>query len=200
MYEWDKLSLQQRKREVAARKERRFPWHRPQHLKGAGWYHISAACYGHHDVIGSSESRMNGFTDELLRAIDLAFGDDALAAWCVLPNHYHVLLLTRTSLQEVTRLLGRIHGRTSRQWNLQEDTVGRRCWYAASDRGIRSGDHYWAVMNYIHHNPVKHGYVSRWQDWPWSSARDFLAHVPPGEAARIWREYPVLGMGIGWDD
>jgi putative transposase len=151
-------------------------------------------------IIGANEARMTAFANRLLRTLDETCGRQALAAWCVLPNHYHVLALTRTPLKQVTKALGQLHGRTSRQWNLEDRTTGRTCWYAAVDRGIRSDGHYWAVMNYIHHNPVKHGHVQRWQDWPWFSARDFLSQVPREEAERLWKEYPVLDMGKGWDE
>ncbi len=54
-------------------------------------------------------------------------------------------------------------------------------------------------MNYIHHNPVRHGYVERRQDWPYSSATEFLAGLSCQEAERIWREFPLDKYG-GWDD
>ena len=58
----------------------------------------------------------------------------------------------------------------------------------------------WAVANYIHHNPLKHGYARRWQDWPFSSAAGFLERVGRERAAAIWRDYPILDLGKGWDD
>lgn len=201
MYEWRKLTAPQRKRVVALRKEREFPWHRPPHLRGSGWYHLSAACYEHAPIVGLSEARMTAFTQDLLCVISETCGADALAAWCVLPNHYHLLVLTKSPLPVIIRALAELHGRTSRNWNLEEGMTGKRtCWYGASDRGIRNEHHYWATLNYVHHNPVKHGYVERWQDWPWSSARDFLTQVPREEATRLWREYPLFDMGAGWDD
>jgi len=57
-----------------------------------------------------------------------------------------------------------------------------------------------ATMNYIHHNPVHHGYVSDWCDWPYSSAGRFLDEVGRSRAAELWRQYPVLDYGAGWDD
>jgi len=42
--------------------------------------------------------------------------------------------------------------------------------------------------------------TDRWQDWPFSSAREYLAAVGRAEAERLWREYPVLDYGKGWDD
>ena len=65
---------------------------------------------------------------------------------------------------------------------------------------MRSEAHIYATVNYIHHNPVHHGYVERWQEWPYSSAADYLESVGGDEAARRWREYPILDFGKGWDD
>jgi len=56
------------------------------------------------------------------------------------------------------------------------------------------------ATRYIHHNPVRHGYVTRWQDWPYSSAQEFLAGLSREEAERIWREYPLEDYGKGWDE
>jgi putative transposase len=65
---------------------------------------------------------------------------------------------------------------------------------------MRNDAHFWATMNYVHHNPVRHGYVERWQDWPFSSALEYLQRVGPQQAARIWQTYPLLDYGEGWDD
>jgi putative transposase len=35
---------------------------------------------------------------------------------------------------------------------------------------------------------------------PFSSAQQFLESVGREEAERVWREYPVLDYGRGWDD
>jgi len=69
-----------------------------------------------------------------------------------------------------------------------------------ADRVMRSERHYWATLNYIHHNPVHHGYVERWPDWPWSSASGFLEQLGRDEAEQIWLEYPIEDYGKGWDD
>jgi putative transposase len=54
-------------------------------------------------------------------------------------------------------------------------------------------------VNYIHNNPVHHGHVDKWQDWPWSSASDFLERVGREMAEKIWRESPILDYGKKWD-
>lgn len=64
---------------------------------------------------------------------------------------------------------------------------------------MKSERHFWATLNYVHHNPVHHGYVKQWQDWPFSSARDYLAEMGKERAAEVWREYPLLDYGKDWD-
>jgi len=75
-----------------------------------------------------------------------------------------------------------------------------KCGMVVQKRAIRSERHFGATMNYVHHNPVHHGYCRQWQDWPFSSASAFLQSVGKEEAARIWNAYPILEYGKGWDD
>ena len=65
---------------------------------------------------------------------------------------------------------------------------------------MRSDAHYWATLNYIHHNPVHHGYVERWTEWPFSSAADYLEEIGTNNAQRIWHDYPLKDYGKDWDD
>ena len=148
-------------------------------------------------MIGASPERMAAFEGALLTA--LAPVAIRTTAWCVLPNHYHVLLQT-LSIRECRNALGKLHGRTSREWNRHDDLDGqRKCWHRCLPREVTSEAQQWATMNYIHHNPVHHRYVERWQDWPFSSAAQFLASVPRQQAERIWRQYPIDFIGKGWD-
>lgn len=194
-YLWRKLTPERREAWLAYRKLLKRPWHCPPHFdQGAIFYHLTGACFEHRSHIGHSDSRLASFCESLIAAFD-----DPPAAWCVLPNHYHVLVRCR-DLKATTKALGRFHGRLSYGWNGEEGTRGRQVWHSVSDRGMRNPDHFWATVNYIHHNPVKHGYVSKWEDWPFSSAPDFLAEMGREGALEIWRRYPILDYGKGWDD
>jgi putative transposase len=196
-YAWRSLTPAQRAELLGWRQQRGRPWHSPPHGGDCGLdrFHITAACYEHRPHIGLSPQRMEAFAQDLLEA---AGAGATVHAWCVLPNHYH-LLVQSTDVRTVLATLGRLHGRTSYAWNGQEGTRGRRVFYRAADRAMRSARHFWATVNYIHHNPVHHGYVERWQDWPWSSATEFLHTVGRCEAERIWREFPLEDYGKGWD-
>ncbi|MBS1809022.1 MAG: transposase [Acidobacteria bacterium] len=198
MYNYRKLSKEQQERVLADRKKRRRPWHSPPHqeLEGETFYIITAACYEHRHIIGYSPERMSECETELLEVFQSV--STQVYAWCVLPNHYHVLVCT-AQLKELLRQLGKFHGRSSFRWNGEEQKRGRHCWCNAYDRIIRSVGHLYASLNYIHHNAVHHGYISKWQDWPWSSVHEFLAQYGREETLRLWRTYPLLDYGKKWD-
>jgi putative transposase len=198
MYNWRKMTADERAEVLDSRKRERLPWHSPHHRASeSGLYHVTAANFEHRPILGMSVKRLARFESKLLQTLEAAAAKTH--AWCVLPNHYH-LLLHAQDIFGVLAFLGKLHGRTSHAWNGEENSRGRQCWCKAVERSIRSERHYWATLNYVHHNPVRHGYVQRWQDWPFSSAARFLDEVGRGEAERIWREYPILDYGKDWDD
>jgi len=124
---------------------------------------------------------------------------DEIVAWVVLPNHYH-LLARVTDVPALSRIFRAVHGRLSRQWNLEDHAVGRKVWYCYSDRAIRSEGHYYTTLNYIHYNPVKHGWSLSPYDWPHSSVSWYLEHEGREWLQDLWTAYPVREYGRGWDD
>jgi putative transposase len=198
-YRWRLLTSMQRTELLEWRKARGNPWHSPPHRPNFGHlrFHISASCFEHQPHIGYSRKRMEDFTRDLLAV--LSTHASRTYAWCVLPNHYHALV-EAPNILGLLHQLGLLHGRTSHAWNGQEDSRGRKVFFRAVERAMRTERHYWATLNYVHHNPVHHRYVERWTDWPWSSAAEYLSQTKPIEAKRIWREYPLDEYGKGWDE
>jgi putative transposase len=197
-YIWRKLTPKQREDLLGWRKQQGLPWHRPPHRADPSTqYHITAACYEHRPYIGHGRERMESFSATLLGVFTARKAQ--IHAWCVLPNHYHALIETAVVL-DVLADVGRMHGRLSFQWNGEEQTRGRQVWCGAAERFMRNEGHFWATLNYVHNNPVHHGYVQCWQDWPYSSANEYLTQMGREEAARIWKEFPILDYGKGWDD
>jgi len=199
MYEWRQMTPQQRAEILDLRRRSQSPWHSPPHYseEGTHFYHLTAACYEHQPIIGMSPDRMAMFESDLCKVLGLL--NTKIVAWCVLPNHWHALIQTN-ALKETIKELGKLHGRISFRWNREDSSRGRTCWHRCSDRRIRSDAHRFAAQNYIHHNPVKHGYAERWEDWPFSSAMDYLEKMGRDVVAAQWKKYPVLEMGAGWDD
>jgi len=93
----------------------------------------------------------------------------AVWAWCLMPNHAHLILVPgdedglRRALSRVHRLYaGHVHGRMRRTGHFWQGRFG--C--VAMDE-----EHVHAALRYVAMNPVRAGLVSRAQEWPWSSAR-----------------------------
>jgi len=198
MYYYRELTLEQQREAVEYRRLHQHPLHSPPHWNflGKRQYLISGSCYEHKHHIGTSHQRMTDFEHDLLESCG-KFADN-IYAWCVLPNHYHVLLRT-DNIEAVRAELGLLHGRSSYKWNGEDNQRGRKVWFNCFDKVIKSHRHFWATMNYIHNNPVHHGYVDRWQDWLWSSAAGFLERVGRERAEQIWKEFPILDYGKKWD-
>src|SRR5687767_11981930 len=126
MYSYRKLTPQAQAALVAERHRRGFPWHRPPHPEASGEYRIvTAACYEHRPILHTPQ-RLAWFEDQLLAAVT-GVGLPC-AAWCVLPNHYH-LLVQVTEMKVVAQTLGLLHGRTAFQMNREDDQRGRKVWY-----------------------------------------------------------------------
>jgi putative transposase len=198
VYQWRKLTDGERKYALDLRRARHLPWHTPPHLdfEVAKQYLVSATCYEHACVIGKDSERMTACESDVL-SICREFSTQ-LYAWCVLPNHYHVLVRTGR-IKELRESLGQFHGRSSHMWNGEDDCRGRKVWYNCFERPMKSERHFLTTLNYVQHNPVHHGYVVRWQDWPWSSAREYLEKIGHEKAKEIWRRYPLLDYGKKWD-
>jgi len=198
MYRWRRLSEKERLSVLEWRVLRGHPTHSPHHVdSGKRHYHLTAACFEHQAIIGTTVERMNHFAQAWL---DILQGHSLeVNAWALLPNHYHALVMTEDVIV-LLKELGRLHGRTSFTWNGEDETRGRQVWCKAAETVMKSQGHYHATVNYIHHNPVKHGYVKKWTDWPWSSATSFLEEHGREDAEKLWRQYPIGEYGQGWDD
>jgi putative transposase len=198
MYDYRRMTSEERTRVMEYRRLRNLPLHSPPHsaMGFSAQYLVTAACFEHIPIIGKNPERLTECEEHLLAVCQQH--TSRIYAWCVLPNHYHVLLGSRT-IKTLCEELGRFHGRSSFSWNGEDDQRGRKVWFRCFDREIRSERHFWATLNYIHHNPVHHGHVQKWQDWIWSSAAKFLESVGRERASQIWKDYPILDYGKGWD-
>lgn len=198
-YEYRKLSPKERQEIVNYRLEHGYPLHAPPHpFRETGAYLISAANFEHKPVMKFPERR-TGFETRLLKAIkEIA---DEIIAWVILPNHYHILLYVH-SLNHVSFALQHLHGTTSREWNIEDGlTRKRRVWYKFADTFIRNDAHLHTAFNYIHYNPVKHGYVTDPYDWHWSSLSLYYDDMGRDWLRDHWKSYtPSPDFGKGWDD
>ena len=198
-YEYRKLSPKEREDIVNYRRERGYPLHTPPHpFREAGVYMISVANFDHKAIMKFPERRTE-FEMRLLNVLQEVADD--LIAWVVLRNHYHFLARIQ-SLDHVSAALKHLHGTTSREWNIEDGQTGkRRIWYKFADTYIRNESHLHLAFNYIHYNPVKHGYVTDPYDWHWSSLSLYYDDMGRDWLREHWKSCtPPPDFGKGWDD
>lgn len=94
-----------------------------------------------------------------------------LHAWCVMPNHAHVLLTPCQGLS-LGSVMQRIKGGSSVEINRLFDRQGRLWQPESYDVWMRSEKHFEGVARYIEWNPVKANFVQDPKLFAWSSAND----------------------------
>jgi putative transposase len=145
--------------------------HRPPHLYVDGaWYFVTASTMGGAHIL-AMDDHLNLWVNTLKELV-LKF-NVKLIAWVALPNHYHLLFMPGAA-NKLGEFMKHLNGSASRNLNLLDNKQGRTVWYAYWDRCMRSERDFWTRFNYIHYNPVKHGYVNNPEDWEFSSYRFYL--------------------------
>lgn len=170
--------------------------HHPPHIYLSDtWYIITAATLNHAPYL--AEARAKQLLRDQLQQRVVEF-QITLRAWVILDNHYHILLKTNDGLNLPT-FFARLHGATSRQINEWANSRGRQVWHNYWDTLIRDEKGYWTRFNYIHNNPVKHGYAQNKADWPYSSYSYYLRTKGVDWLQDCWQRYPVVAHLEGDD-
>jgi putative transposase len=161
--------------------------HPPHYFQDDTWYLITSAT-NHQLPLIKTEGHKE-FLRNQLKAMTTEF-ELKLSAWVILDNHYHILIKTKVG-ETLPKAIGRLHGRISFELNKRDNVRGRQLWHNYWDTYIRTEADYWTRFNYIHHNPVKHGYVANMRDWPFSSYHWYLEHKREEWLADAFQRYPI---------
>ena len=94
-----------------------------------------------------------------------------LHAWVVMPNHVHVLVIPLDD-HSLSGIAHSWKSYTAKQANKMLERNGKFWHEDYFDRFVRDDDHFEAIVNYIHLNPVKAGLCTNPEDWEWSSCYD----------------------------
>ena len=131
-----------------------------------------------------------------------SLGKAGVACWayCLMPNHVH-LILTPETAEGLARGLGEAHRRYTRRINFREGWRGY-LWQGRFASFVMDEPHLEAAGRYVELNPQRAGLVARPEDWPWSSARahltgrdDELVTVAPLlERVEDWRDHLEAGL------
>jgi putative transposase len=110
-------------------------------------------------------------------------------AYCLMPNHVH-LVLTPATPEGLSRAVGEAHRRYTAFFNARARVTGHL--FQSRFASAAMDDAHWlAAVRYLAFNPVRAGLCKRPEDWPWSSVRAHLA----GRDDALVNVAPLLSEG-----
>ena len=108
-----------------------------------------------------------------------------LAAWCLMPNHFHFVLWPLED-GDIGRWMHWLLTCHVRRHHKRYGTDGHVWQGRFKAFPIEQGHHLLTVLRYVERNPLRAGLVERAEEWQWSSL-----HEPRREAAPFPLESPV---------
>ena len=109
-------------------------------------------------------------------------------AYCLMPNHVHLILSPRDELG-LGRAVGEAHRRYTNFINARRRSTGH-LFQSRFASVAMDGEHALAAVRYVSLNPARARLVAHARDWPWSSVRAHLAGADDGLVSVA----PVLEM------
>ncbi|NGX42425.1 MAG: hypothetical protein K940chlam7_00705 [Chlamydiae bacterium] len=100
-----------------------------------------------------------------------------LKAWAVFTNHYHFVASNEVNPETLPKFITAIHRISATKINRIDNQQGRRVWYQYWDTCLTFKNSYYARLNYVMQNPVKHKLVEDARYYPWCSAAWFFENA-----------------------
>jgi len=108
-----------------------------------------------------------------------------LQTWAVFSNHYHFIAKSPENAKSLKPMIQRFHSQSARQLNDLDNTSSRNVWFQYWDTCLTYEKSYYARLNYVNNNPVKHGLVKNAEQYPFCSATWFKAQADPGFRKKV---------------
>jgi REP element-mobilizing transposase RayT len=125
-------------------------------------------------------ARQNIFVDDIdystfLRMLREVAAEQAwlLHTYCLMPNHYHLVVESSVPLGRGMQL---INGGYSRRFNRRHERSGHLFERRYHPTPIESDEHFTESCRYIAENPVRAGLCATAADWPWSGGDTYDCH------------------------
>jgi putative transposase len=140
---------------------------RPRQAVGGLVYHVLNRGCGRMRLF-SRDRDYAAFERVLLEA--LARDPMRLLSFCLMPNHWHLVLWPRADGQ-LSRFMHWLTMTHTQRWRHTRKLVGLGPLYQGRFRAfaVEADDHYLTLCRYVERNPLRAGLVKRAQDWTWSS-------------------------------
>jgi len=102
-----------------------------------------------------------------------------LLSYCLMPNHWHLVLYPRAD-GDLSKFLQRITLTHTQRYHAKSRTVGYGHVYQGRYKSlpVEGGGHFLTLARYVERNAKRAGLVARAEEWPWSSAHVRLHGTP----------------------
>jgi putative transposase len=124
-----------------------------------------------------------------LLAASCAAAHVSCLAFCLMPNHVH-LILVPSDEDGLRRCLAAVHRTYAGALNLRRGLSGH-FWQGRYGSVVMDNPHLYEALRYVLLNPVRAGLVASLAEWRWSSARVYLGGESDGLTSP-WRMLSVL--------
>jgi putative transposase len=113
-----------------------------------------------------------------------------LLAYCILPNHWHLVLWPRAD-GDLSKFVGWLTLTHTQRWHAHRQSVGSGHLYQGRFKSfmVESDEYLWAVCRYVERNALRAGLCERAEQWRWSSLwrREFGA----AECQTVLSKWPI---------
>jgi len=133
------------------------------------WYHVMNRGRRGEEIFSAREDYLAFI--ELLKESTIMWGV-RISAFCLMPNHYHILLQTPNA--NLSRCMRHINGIYTQRYNRRHHLDGQL--FRGRYKSILVGEDSYLLelVRYIHRNPLDAG-IEKMEKYPWSSHRGYLS-------------------------
>ncbi len=144
---------------------------------------LRAAVGGYvYHVLNRANARMQIFADDadyqafekvLRQAVERT--DTRLLTYCLMPNHWHLLVWPRTD-GELSRFVGWLTLTHTQRWHAHRHSIGSGHVYQGRFKSfpVQDDGHFLTVARYVERNPLRANLVRRAEQWRWSGLARWL--------------------------
>ena len=134
------------------------------------WYHVMNRGRRGEDIFADSKD-YKMFTELLMETSEM--WNVRIAAYCLMPNHYHMLVQTPDA--NISRSMRHLNGVYTQRYNSRHECDGQLFRGRFKSILIGTDSYLLQAVRYIHRNPVKSDLVKNIDDYKWSSHKGYLS-------------------------
>ena len=142
----------------------------PRILSETGLYHIIFRGINHQNLFEEKQDY-----EKLLEILEKIKEDEKfeLYAYCLMTNHVH-LFLKEKNIGDIKKIIHKVLTRYVVWYNHKYKRSGSLIGNRYKSEPIEDEKYYFALIRYIHQNPIKAGLVSEIGQYKWSSYNDYI--------------------------